>query len=377
MRVSDHVIQLCLSYTLRPSVVSRLGMSSKQSLLKNVILSAIICLLFFTILEVLLRSLLDFKSPARRAEIEYVVDKDILWKNKPNQHVVHQSEGVEYIINSRGMRCPDFPVEKPEGEVRLLIVGDSVTFGYKVTEGEDYPHILQKYLEGHYHGLSPRVLNAGVNGYSTREESMFLDREGSAFRPDIAIIGFVLNDASPYARAYQRGQFRDLLNRSGRYGIMAGAYDLLQRLYVVRSIGWLTKMSRRWAKPERDLHELRKEINRDEMELDTESAVEGFAEALEDLNDMFEWSREHEAEVLLVCFPIRFQLEERPVPGRPQKRLAEFCRSLRVPFLDLLPAFREQAEDDLFLDITHLSPAGNDLAARTIGDYLINSDLLP
>ncbi|TVR11587.1 MAG: arylesterase [Planctomycetota bacterium] len=49
-----------------------------------------------------------------------------------------------------------------EPALRLLVLGDSLTAGYGVSEDEAYPHLLEHALQER--GLAVRVLNAGVSG---------------------------------------------------------------------------------------------------------------------------------------------------------------------------------------------------------------------
>jgi hypothetical protein len=99
----------------------------------------------------------------------------------------------KFITNAQGFRDErNWPYEKPEGELRVLALGDSNTQGYEVSQHETYAHILEKYLQ--QHGITARVLNAGISGFSTSEEVLFLENEGIRYDPDIVILGFSAND---------------------------------------------------------------------------------------------------------------------------------------------------------------------------------------
>ena len=59
-----------------------------------------------------------------------------------------------------------------------------------------------------------------------------------------------------------------------------------------------------------------------------------------------------------------------------QQRFASFAQDMEVPFLDLLPSYRESLEqlgcaiDELFLDPLHPTPLGHEIAARHIHKFL-------
>jgi len=129
----------------------------KGSYLKNICFSLILIVLLFSTLELLCRYLLDSKEPARETGFEYTVDPDTLWHMVPTQTDAQPHVEFEYVINSHGLRCPDFPLKKPGGEKRILTIGDSVTMGHGVAEGEAYPQLLQKYLDERL----PRCLTQG------------------------------------------------------------------------------------------------------------------------------------------------------------------------------------------------------------------------
>ena len=53
--------------------------------------------------------------------------------------------GVYVKINSQGLRDYDYPMEKAPAIFRIIILGDSVTFGTGVTMEETYAKRLEKY----------------------------------------------------------------------------------------------------------------------------------------------------------------------------------------------------------------------------------------
>ncbi|KAF0225587.1 MAG: hypothetical protein FD176_273 [Rhodospirillaceae bacterium] len=84
-----------------------------------------------------------------------------------------------------GFRLPE---AIPHG-TRVLFLGDSFVFGHGVNGEQALPHRLQRLSQGR---LS--VVNAGVPGYDTRRETMVLENRGQTLRPQIVLVGFVLND---------------------------------------------------------------------------------------------------------------------------------------------------------------------------------------
>jgi hypothetical protein len=115
--------------------------------------------------------------------------------------------GAIVTINSFGFRGKEFSQTKPEGTVRILGIGDSMTLGVAV--GDDDTFLAQ--LEGllNQDGGSSRyeTINAGHQNINTRQESRFLrERNLMSLGPDVVILGFTTqNDANlPRAKRYAR-----------------------------------------------------------------------------------------------------------------------------------------------------------------------------
>ncbi|HMB69488.1 MAG TPA: GDSL-type esterase/lipase family protein, partial [bacterium] len=100
--------------------------------------------------------------------------------------------GTQVRINSAGFRDREYPLEKPEGTRRLLVLGDSITFGNSLRREERFSEILEeRYRED---GEPVEVLNLGVAGYDTVQEIAFLERSGLAFDPDVVLVAYCVND---------------------------------------------------------------------------------------------------------------------------------------------------------------------------------------
>ena len=69
-------------------------------------------------------------------------------------------------VNSAGFRGPEVAEPKPEGVVRIMAVGGSVTFDFQVS-GDDkaWPARLEHYLDRFNSRPRVEVINAGVGGY--------------------------------------------------------------------------------------------------------------------------------------------------------------------------------------------------------------------
>ena len=106
----------------------------------------------------------------------------------------HAGEFVERVhVNSQGLRGEEIPVRQP-GESRILVLGDSMTFGHGVDDEETYSAQLQLLLRGD--GSDVHVINAGVRGYGTDHAYRFFVSRLRDLHPDLVVFAFYENDVS-------------------------------------------------------------------------------------------------------------------------------------------------------------------------------------
>ena len=96
--------------------------------------------------------------------------------------------------NSFGIRDREFQVPKPNNTVRIIILGDSFTFGLGVELNETYAKILEDKLNKLETEKTYEVLNFGVPGYNTTQEIEFFKLYGIQFEPDIIILAYTGDD---------------------------------------------------------------------------------------------------------------------------------------------------------------------------------------
>ncbi len=97
------------------------------------------------------------------------------------------------------------PRESPE-IVRILVLGDSFTWGDGVHEEDAYPFRMQFRMNLDDPQRRYRVLNAGRNGLNTVGQLELLDELGLLVsQPDLVLVGFTLNDPEPSNKGLARG----------------------------------------------------------------------------------------------------------------------------------------------------------------------------
>lgn len=100
-----------------------------------------------------------------------------------------------WTTNSRGYRTTrEFTVPKPAATKRVLLLGDSFTFGQGVDDSQTFAAEAQRRLEVACPATRVEIINAGVPGFGTSQELARLESEGLALEPDVVVLGFYGND---------------------------------------------------------------------------------------------------------------------------------------------------------------------------------------
>jgi lysophospholipase L1-like esterase len=155
--------------------------------------------------------------------------------------------GLEWswTTNSVGFRgTREYASPKPRDIRRVLVLGDSFTFGFGVNDAQTYSAVLEELLNSACEGYRVQVINAGVSGFSTSQELILLERDGPALQPDAVVVGFFINDPQDNIDKSVHSIDGDSLVRDGG---AASAYSGVSRVKrVVNAIPgyeWLARNS--------------------------------------------------------------------------------------------------------------------------------------
>ncbi len=118
-------------------------------------------------------------------------DSQFGWSNRPGASGHIHAEVFEYDvqINSLGFRDPERTLKKTPGVKRVVLLGDSVTWGWGVDNGVRFSDLLEEEFGGQV-----EFLNLGVPGYGTDQQYWNLQARGWDFDPDLVIHLMVMND---------------------------------------------------------------------------------------------------------------------------------------------------------------------------------------
>ncbi len=119
----------------------------------------------------------------------YAFDGSLGWSVKPGLSNHPMAKGARVSTNSRGIRgTREHAFLKSRDRLRIVTLGDSFTFGEEVSDGENFPSYLETLVP------AAEVINMGVGGYGHDQISLYLEREGVKYGPDLIVLGFIAED---------------------------------------------------------------------------------------------------------------------------------------------------------------------------------------
>src|SRR5262249_2909662 len=109
------------------------------------------------------------------------------WALRPDvRSLVAFDNGATVSSNAQGIRGRrEYADQRPPGVTRVLVFGDSLTFGDEVSDDETYAAQLERMLP------ATEVINLGVHGYGHDQMLLYLEEVGARYRPDLVLLGFV------------------------------------------------------------------------------------------------------------------------------------------------------------------------------------------
>lgn len=112
--------------------------------------------------------------------------------NPPGTETIQNSPefSVKIKINDNGLRDGNYPFKKEKDAFRIVVIGDSMTFGWGVEADGSYPKVLERMLNKVDSNKKFEVINISKLGSGPLRFSQFLEFMGLKYHPDLVIVTF-------------------------------------------------------------------------------------------------------------------------------------------------------------------------------------------
>jgi len=330
----------------------------------------------------------------------YEKDEDTLYKLKAGfkgKTFIEKKifgEGYKVLINSKGLRDYKYSYKRSNNSFRILVLGDSFTFGMGVSLDNTFPKVLEKKLNNGSIDIKYEVINSGVPAYSTYQELGFLKKQGLMYNPDIIILAFYHNDIPEnnpilmqnYAKyRYQfltynfvRDKVINIINRlknqDSLLPINLDNFRTFSRQYSKEMEGnWI--LTKKYLK---DVNRISKRRNISLVLINIPSFEQTLLDHTFDLNEVsIQFSDENLYSEIKPNKDNVVNLSEFFDFEKPDKLLRNFIKKENIIFIDLLPEFKK-SQKDLYLlpEDFHYNREGYKLVAEILYKELIKMDLI-
>jgi lysophospholipase L1-like esterase len=299
--------------------------------------------------------------------------------------------GAPVIFNQSGLRDRDHAVQKSAGVVRIVVLGDSMTFGVGVPEPQTFPRVTEHLLnQAPARSATVEVLNFGIPGYNTLQELTEFRELAEPLQPDIVVVGFLYNDLemSPDQRRHleqrhsssQVGQAdpHERLMRTGPTSDASSSPAIAARVNAAMSVAKRHSLFLSWLMPRlavlvRPIGVLRGvgllgDVNGQFVDANPE-----WRRVQSELLDLKRLCEAQNARLIVMIIPAMTKFEEHVYPIKPyHQAVSRFCAISSITCLDLLSSFWGMNGTGMWISPTdaHPNAQGHRIIAEALTEFL-------
>lgn len=336
--------------------------AGKRRIILYIAFSIFITIVVLACVELFFR-FFPFKRPAYETLFEDIYEVEL--SMMPNAINPYYMVGLE-VLNRYGFRGKDVDMQKPQGVFRIIIIGDSCTYGASSKAEETYPFCLEQFLSQRFSSPKFEVINGGIPGTNIYQNIMVLEKNLLRFNPDMVIVWSSPN----FSKVIK--EYRDKAENPPWY------WSLRRSLHKLA----LYKQMLRWIKgkpKERASFEVMEEMRKVAvLDENQDACLDDYRRDLIRLKNL---SARYGFELVFTDYPSRSNVLEPPkLDGKynsiPERMLHDFCLENGLLFIDVSSALRPIADESYYADSAHPSPIGNRAIAKVIMESLIKSGKL-
>lgn len=307
-------------------------------------------------------------------------------------------------INALGLRDVERRYANPSGIGRILLLGDSFTFGQGVPMEGCFARRMERDLRG------VEVINSGVPGYGLDQEYLLYKDRAHRFGADLVLLVFFINDLdfpssmdlvrddsglpvrfSHRSEVVARREAKAPHGLRGAISSCLRAHSLLYALVRDRLDTLRYRLDHPDAKPAS--HGRRPDYLTVFLRSPNGEAMEKWEHGFRTLDALRALVEGNGSQLAIASIPASWQLSEDRFDRwarffgvdpktisrtKPDEMLAEWCRRTGTPFLPLLDAFDGREGAGLYFPYDlHLDSRGHEIAAEAIEAFLRARHLVP
>ena len=258
-------------------------------------------------------------------------------------------------VNSLGFREREIIKQKPVDTYRVVIVGDSLTYGQGITEDERFSSIIELKLNGTNDNYE--VLNFGRPGAETIDHIRFLD-DILELNPDFILLQWYINDVEGHDKSMRPRPYRLIPS-----DYLSGLFHRNSALYYL--------INRKWNALQRNLG-LSSTYNQSMIMRFSDSTSDDSRRANHELNEFINRVKNNNIALGIVLFPPLIEtggnVNNYPF-GFLFDRVMGACHKNAIRCVDMRPEFTNITPvSDLRVNRfdSHPSAYANKIAAETI-----------
>lgn len=340
-----------------------------KNLLLNLGLFWGISIFLMIALEFISRFIFPEWAPSRAERVSFWQYDSLLgWAHSPNQIGIfsHSEFRVEVKINSHGLRDDDYAFDRTPGKSRLLVLGDSYSWGFGVEKEEIFTEILERKWS------QWEIVNTSVSGYGTDQEYLYFKHRGRNYHPDVVLLVFHPNDFENNTRKEEYWYYKPVFD--------LGLGDSLELFNVPvppasfsqkfsRFVQGKTYLGSKFSLLIARLSNLiysGTDILKDSQNLKTETAP--YLRTLKLLQLLNQEVQDCQARLVVISIPMEIEYKKKKFDY--QRLLSDFLARENIPYLSLEDAFAGRLLETTFRNDPHWNKAGQELAAEKIEFFL-------
>lgn len=329
------------------------------------------------VLELLFRMLMPGWAPMQADRSFWIYDDLLGWSHKANEKGTynHPDFSVSVSNNPDGQRDMEYPVERISGKNRMLVLGDSMGWGFGVELEERFSEIIEsKYPDW-------EVINASVSGYGTDQQLLYYKHRGAKYQPDVVLVLFHPNDVLNVSNSYMYWHYKP------KFELVNGALQLTnqpvpkpsikQRIdrFFLGNTYFLSRLYRPLNSAYYDFRRLLRGDEKDGTNVEPPHVEQPHALIKALFLELQKATIENGSRLVVVSCPAAG--EGKPAEAAESiQHLSGALSAAGIPYLPLDQAFEGKGITTRFEHDRHWNADGHRLAAETIDSFLKDTGIV-